>query len=302
MKKGFCTAALLLTITTMVFSNHTAFFTKTVYAAEEDNFNEDDFAEDDFDDDDFNDEDFDDEYFDDDDFDDDEDFDDEDDIVLPKIGTNIYDNVSKAWYKVIEIDYETETVFLEYVMPSNAATATIVIPEDIEADDDLYEVIKVADNAFLNNKAVKNLVISDGVRSIGSNAFKGCSKLTTVTMGQDLQLIGTSAFEGCSKLKNLTLGKGVSTIGDRAFKKCTSLTKLTIPKSVSKIGKEAFCGNKNLKSITLKSTKYTAKSFGTHALKDIHKKAVIKVPAGKSASYKHILKKAGISGKNQKIK
>lgn len=336
MKKGFlCVVTLLLTMMFAGFSNK-SIFTETVYAAAEDEFDDEEYEEiddtDDFDDDEF-------EYCDDadddefEDYDDSEDYDDADNdefedydsfedydnsgenydyndydefddenIELPTIGTKIYDKASKAWYKVIEIDDETETALLEYVKSNNASAATIVIPEEVETDDDIYEVIKVANNAFLNNKAVKKVVISDGVLTIGSKAFKGCSKLTTVTMGRDVQVIGTSAFEDCSKLKTLTLREGVLTIGDKAFKKCVSLSKVIIPKSVSKIGKKAFCGDKQLKNITIKSTKYTAKSFGKQVFKDIHKNAVIKVPAKKSASYKRILKGAGFSGKSQKVK
>lgn len=312
MKKGFlCVITLVLTMMVSGFSNNVSIFTETVYAAE-DEFDEVDDDSDDFDDfdefddsddfDDFDDSDDFDEFDGSDDSDSSDDFDDEEEVELPEIGTKIYDDASKAWYKVIAIDDETETALLEYVESNNTSAVTIVIPEDVETDDDVYDVIKVADNAFLNNKAVKKVVISDGVLSIGSKAFKGCSKLTTVTMGWDVEMIGASAFEGCSKLKTLTMREGVLAIGDKAFKKCTSLTKLTIPKSVSKIGKQAFCGDKQLKNITIKSTKYTVKTFGKQAFKDIHKKAVIKVPAKKLSAYKRILKGAGFSGKNQKVK
>ena len=281
MKKGiFCVVTLFLTMMFAGFSNNTSIFTETVYAAVDDDF-DDDFDEDD------------------DDFED-EDDDDDEVFALPEIGTTIYDAESNAWYQVIDI--EDETALLEYVKSNNAAASAIEIPEYVEADDDIYEVTKVANNAFLNNKAITKVLIGDCVRSIGSNAFKGCSRLTTVTMGEDLQVIGTSAFEGCSKLKNLTFGESVSTIGDKAFKKCVSLTKLTITKSISKIGKQAFCGNKQLKNVTIQSTKYTAKTFGKQAFKDIHHKAVIKVPAKKLAAYRQILKNAGLAGKSQKVK
>ena len=294
MKKGFfCTVALLLTMMITGVSAGTSVFTQNVYAASYDDFDDDDFDDDDFDEDD---EDFDDW----DEFEDEEE--DDEDIDLPAIGTSLYDKASNAWYKVIAIEEETETALLEYVRPNDKAASTVVIPEDVEVEDDLYEVIKVANNAFLNNKAVKKVVISDYVRSIGNNAFKGCGKLTTVTMGKDVETIGASAFENCPKLKNLTLGKNVETIGEKAFKKCTSLTKVTLSKTVTRIGKQAFCGDKQLKNVTIKSNKYTAKTMGKQAFKDIHKKAVIKVPAKKAASYKQVLKNAGISGKNQKIK
>lgn len=70
---------------------------------------------------------------------------------------------------------------------------------------------------------------------------------------------------------------------------------------VTGIAQKAFNKCKNLKKITIKTTKLTKKSVGKQAFKGIHKKATIKVPKAKQKAYKKILKARG-AGKKVKIK
>lgn len=85
----------------------------------------------------------------------------------------------------------------------------------------------------------------------------------------------------------------VTAIGNAAFKKCKKLTNAVIGKNIKIIEKNAFFKCPKLKKITIKSTKL--KSVGKNALKGIHAKAKIKVPAKKLKAYKKLLK-----GKGQK--
>lgn len=50
-----------------------------------------------------------------------------------------------------------------------------------------------------------DLVIPEGVKSIGSSAFSGCSGLTRVTIPDSVTGIGYGAFSGCSSLTEITL-------------------------------------------------------------------------------------------------
>ena len=85
----------------------------------------------------------------------------------------------------------------------------------------------------------------------------------------------------------------VTGISKNAFKKKTKLKKVVIGKNVKKIGANAFAGCKNLKTIRIASTSLTKKSIGKNAFKDIHKKAVIKVPKKKLKAYQKFLKGKG---------
>ena len=108
-----------------------------------------------------------------------------------------------------------------------------------------------AHHLYLNNEEITDLVIPDGVTSIGDRAFYGCSGLTSVTIPNSVTSIENSAFSGCSGLTSVTIGSGVTSIGDRAFYGCSSLTSVTIGNSVTSIGYSAFRGCTSLTSVTI---------------------------------------------------
>ena len=69
-------------------------------------------------------------------------------------------------------------------------------------------------------KSVKQVIIGDGVTTIGSSAFSGCSSLTSLTIPNSVTDIGSSAFSGCSSLTSVTIGNSVTEIGYYAFSGC----------------------------------------------------------------------------------
>ena len=139
-----------------------------------------------------------------------------------------------------------------------------------------------AQKLYLNGKLVEgNLIIPEGVTSIGSYAFYGCIGLTSVTIPDSITRIGDYAF-GCSGLttvnwnatactmagsynfpifyscENLTvinIGENVTIIPSYAFKGCCRLISITIPNSVASIGYMAFSGCSGLTSIKFNNTR-----------------------------------------------
>ena len=89
---------------------------------------------------------------------------------------------------------------------------------------------------------VTEVVILDGVTSIGDSAFEHCSSLTAVTIPDSVTSIGREAFDKCKSLTNVTIGNSVTSIGNWAFKDCRNLTAVTIGNSVTSIGDRAFDG------------------------------------------------------------
>ena len=51
-----------------------------------------------------------------------------------------------------------------------------------------------------NKEKVKNVIINEGVTSIGDYAFDGCSNLTSIIIHEGVKSIGNKAFYGCSSL------------------------------------------------------------------------------------------------------
>lgn len=93
---------------------------------------------------------------------------------------------------------------------------------------------------FLNGEAIRDLVISDGITSIGDYAFTSYNNLKSVTFDNSVTSIGSSAFSSCSGLTSITIPNSVTSIGGDAFYNCTGLTSLTIGNSVTTIGEYAF--------------------------------------------------------------
>lgn len=206
----------------------------------------------------------------------------------------------------------------------------IVLPESVKT---------IGDNAFKDCKNIHEMVIPANVNYISNSSFAGAKQdeidtskneyaqasigglpkkgETFVINGIKYKVTksagknGTVAVSGVKskKLKKAvipsTVQKGgytlnVTEISKNAFKKCTKLTSVTIGKNVRKIGSNAFYGDKKLKRITIKSTKL--KSVGKNAVKNIHKKAVIKVPKKQLKKYKKLFKSKTGYRKSMKIK
>ena len=122
-----------------------------------------------------------------------------------------------------------------------------------------------------------NLVIGDGVNSIGHEAFSGCTELTLVTIPDTVTAIGPYAFSGCIKLAAVTIPKGVTSVEGRTFFGCTGLTSVTIPDTVTAIGYEAFSGCTGLMAITIPGN---VTSIGTDAFSGCIKLATVAIPNG----------------------
>jgi len=119
------------------------------------------------------------------------------------------------------------------------------------------------------DKSVKQVIIGDGVTTIGSSAFSDCDSLTSVTIPNSVTTIGSSAFAGCSSLTSVTIGNSVTTIGHGAFYGCSSLTSVTIGNSVTEIGYYAFSGCSSLTSVTIPNSVTTIGYYAFSGCKNV---------------------------------
>ena len=92
------------------------------------------------------------------------------------------------------------------------------------------------------------VILLDGVTSIGDYAFSGCYKLPTISFPNSVESIGHYAFYNCNAMNNLTIPSSVTAIASDAFSGCDGLSSITIGmKDVSSF----ISGNKALKSVYL---------------------------------------------------
>ena len=98
---------------------------------------------------------------------------------------------------------------------------------------------------------LKNIVLPDGVTSIGEWAFSGCSSLTSIDIPAGVTSIAEGAFLACYSLTSIDIPAGVTSIGSYAFSYCYYLVSIDIPAGVTSIGYAAFYDCSSLSSIDI---------------------------------------------------
>lgn len=98
---------------------------------------------------------------------------------------------------------------------------------------------------------IHTVVISEGVKNIGSGAFEYYTNLKKVKLPNTLTMIGYYAFRGCSSLVDITLPDSLKDIEGGAFIGC-AFKSIKIPDRVVRVGgSDLFAGCTNLESVQL---------------------------------------------------
>lgn len=87
---------------------------------------------------------------------------------------------------------------------------------------------------------IVDIIIEDGVKSIGDNAFYQFDYLKEVEIPDTVKYIGEGAFFKCARLETITIPYGVDVIEPSTFSGCYELESITIPKNVTEIQNGAF--------------------------------------------------------------
>lgn len=145
-----------------------------------------------------------------------------------------------------------------------------------------------AQHLYLNDEEIGDLIIPNGVKSIGDYAFSGYKNLKSVTFPNSVTSIGSYAFNNClglssviisdleswckisfgngysnplnnahhlylngEEVKDVVLPDKVTSICNYAFQSCSSISSVIIPNSVTSIGNCAFENCTSIVSISI---------------------------------------------------
>ena len=120
------------------------------------------------------------------------------------------------------------------VIPETVATIEKDAFDDCKIENYEHKLFKIKNGCFLSgdektvlyrsNASKQEIVIPEGVTTIGEEAFQYCANLQSVVIPEGVTTIGEEAFLCCKNLQSVVIPEGVTEIGKYAFDDCTNLT------------------------------------------------------------------------------
>ena len=154
---------------------------------------------------------------------------------------NVYISDIAAWCNIsFDGSYSNPLCYAENLYLNGQLVTDLVIPDGITS---------LGNYAFYNYDSLTSVVIPDSVTSIGGYVFYDCDSLTSIVIPDSVTSIGNYAFRSCTSLTSVEIGDSVTSIGSYAFAYCDRLTSIVIPDSVTSIGSYAFVNCVSLENV-----------------------------------------------------
>ncbi|MCM1310175.1 MAG: leucine-rich repeat domain-containing protein [Bacteroides sp.] len=114
-------------------------------------------------------------------------------------------------------------------------------------------VTSIGDYAAMRCESLKSIYIPESVKTIGTRAFAYCPKLTTVQISGTLSSIPEGMFEACGGLRELSLSNltNCTEIGPWAVAECNGLNALVLPEKSVVFEKGALYGTSGIQTLKL---------------------------------------------------
>lgn len=195
---------------------------------------------------------------------------------IESIGADILQNTA---YEAAEENWMLDVLYIDtYLLrASTALKGTYTVA---------YKTTVIADRAFEGCNQLTEVMIYEGLQTIGERAFYACAALNgiyvsdanqsyatengvlydkaktelifcpqkytgTLTLPKTVESIAPFACLNCSALTEVTMTDALLTIGESAFSGCNSMQSLVIPNSVTEIAASAFRSCSNIKQLLL---------------------------------------------------
>ncbi len=179
---------------------------------------------------------------------------------------------STLYYNIIDTT-SVEVASQEYSPENYSKLRKVTIPNTVEFNDTIYQVIGIGDNAFAGAKHLKqiNFESENSILYINQGAFAGCQQLTyfeiptavteispfsfawtglkEIEIHEFITKIGERAFTNCRQLQEIRMGDNIDTIDNFAFAWCDNIQSFTIPVNLKHIGYEILQANSKLDTL-----------------------------------------------------
>lgn len=89
--------------------------------------------------------------------------------------------------------------------------------------------------AFRNCSKLSEIVVPEGVATVGEHCFENCTSLTSVSLPTTLKVLENHLFNNCNKLENFVFQPTMETVKEHCFDQCLSLKNLRFEDGTSPI-------------------------------------------------------------------
>lgn len=165
-------------------------------------------------------------------------------VALPTSVTNISSRAFRYCFSLVTLTFTGDNPFysiVDGVLFTKDMTTLVLHPAGFGTSYTIPTGVKhIAACALASCYTLTNVVIPEGVETIGNVSFDNLFRIPKIKLPDSLKSIDLYAFEYCSGMTELDLGNGVSSIGADAFNNCTQLRRVLIPASVTNMGDKVF--------------------------------------------------------------
>lgn len=158
---------------------------------------------------------------------------------MPRIAEAEQSYLSGDWaYEGME---EGGIILREY----NGMEEAVEVPVELDG----YPVRAIGGSCLRGNDFLQELIVPEGVESLGHFALSDCPSLRRVWLSDSLEFIGGCCFAYCRDLEEIRLPARLTCIQLMTFVGCVSLEEIRLPGGLREIEPMAFCGCKALRTV-----------------------------------------------------
>lgn len=108
--------------------------------------------------------------------------------------------------------------------------------------------VSIRREAFMGNKTIASVIMTDSIQFVGERAFFGCSNLRSIHWSKNAKKLSKDLFRGCISIQEIDIPEGVTSIKEGAFRDCASLRTITLPSTIVSIDNGGFFGSNPFRS------------------------------------------------------